>query len=135
MNNIYLNLFIVSVNIKTEKRYILSTCEDNICIPQIPLSDLNKDKIKIVLSEYIRSIIPMHILGILPQIISLHSPNLTNTYKKQGKKNHADDIQSVYGCLTDHIPPAKEGFFWIEFNYELPNDFSSNIFEVCQNLR
>lgn len=135
MNNIYLNLFIVSVDIKTEKRYILSTCENDICIPQIPLKDISKDRIKIVLSEYIRSIIPMHILGILPQIISLHSTNLTHTYKKQGKIIDDNDIQCIYGCLTDHITPAKEGFFWVEFNYELPNDFSSNIFEVCQNLR
>lgn len=135
MYNIFLNLFIVSVDIKTEKRYILSTCEQNICIPQIELKDLNKDRLKIVLSEYIRSIIPMHILGILPQIISLHSPNLVSAYKKIGKIIEDNDLQSVYGCLTDYITPAKDGFFWVEFNYELPNDFSSNIFEVCQNLR
>lgn len=135
MYNINLNLFIVSVDIKTEKRYILSTCKDDICIPQIPLPVLSKDRIKIFLSEYIRCIIPMHILGISPQIISLHSSNLVNTYKKRGLEINENDIQTIYGCLTDYIQPVKEDFFWVEFNYQLPNDYSSNIFEVCQSLR
>lgn len=120
---------------RTEKKYILSTCENDICIPQMLLTNDNKDKLKILLSEYIRSIIPMHILGIIPQVISLHSSSLASTYQKKNINNNLDDIQSVYGCLTDYIAPAKEGFFWIEFNFELPNDYSANIFEVCQNLR
>jgi hypothetical protein len=135
MSKIYLNLFIISVDIKTEKKYILSKCNNEICIPQISLDDLNKNKIKNSLSEYIRSIIPMHTLGILPQIITLHSSNLANAYKKLNKDFNDTDIQTVYGCLVDPIPPVKDDFYWIEFNYELPNDYSSNIFEVCQNLK
>lgn len=135
MSNIYINLFIISVDIRTEKRYVLSTCENEICIPQILLDNINKNRIKNFLSEYIRSIIPMHILAILPQIITLHSLNLANVYKKINKNFDDSDVQVVYGCLTDPLPPSKEGFHWIEFNYELPNDYSSNIFEVCQNLQ
>lgn len=135
MNNIHINLFVISVDIRSEKRYILSECENEICIPQILLDNTNKVKIKNFLAEYIRSIIPMHILAILPQIISLHSSNLSNVYKKLNKEFDESDVQVIYGCLTDPLKPAKEGFYWIEFNYELPNDYSSSIFEVCQNLQ
>ena len=132
---INLNLFIVSVNLKKEKRYILSTCKDEICIPQVPMESLDKDKLKIDLSEYIRRIIPMHILGIIPQVITLHSPNLSAAYKKKNPEQYdPSNIECIYGCLVDHINPAKEDFFWIEFSYHIPNDYSSNIFEVCQNL-
>lgn len=132
---INLNLFIVSVDLKTAKKYILSTCKDDICIPQIPISSFDKNKLKIDLSEYIRNIIPMHILGVLPQIISLHSPNLAAIYKKLRPSEYNDEnIECIYGCLVDYILPAKEDFYWIEFNYHIPNDYSSNIFEVCQNL-
>lgn len=135
MNNIYVNLFIVSVDVKTEKKFILSSCENDICIPQILLTDENKNNLKTILSEYIRSIIPMHILGVIPQIINLHSSALAATYKKKNLNTNDSDIQSVYGCLTDYLKPAQEGFYWTEFNFELPNDYSANIFEVCQNLR
>lgn len=135
MNNLYINLFIISVDIKTEKKYILSECSEQICIPQILLDNANKQRIKNFLTEYIRSIIPMHTLAILPQIITLHSSNLVNVYKKLNKEFTDSDIQTIYGCLTDPIEPVKEGYYWIEFNYELPNDYSSNIFEVCQNLK
>jgi hypothetical protein len=134
MNDLYLNLIIVSVDLKTEKRYVLSKCKEDICIPQLNLKDIDKNRLKIILSEYIRSIIPMHILGILPQIITLHSPNLASVYKKLNKEFDSTDIQVVYGCLTDYISPNKEDFYWVEFNYEIPNDYSSNIFEVCQTL-
>lgn len=135
MNNLYINLFIISVDIKTEKKYILSQCAEEICIPQILLDNTNKQRIKNFLAEYIRSIIPMHILAILPQVITLHSSNLTNVYKKLNKPYDESDVHSIYGCLTDPLEPVKEGYYWIEFNYELPNDYSSNIFEVCQNLK
>jgi hypothetical protein len=135
MNDIYLNMFIISVDIKTEKQYILSECPDEICIPQILLDNTNKHRIKNFLAEYIRSIIPMHILAILPQIITMHSTNLANIYKKLNKPYDDSDLQTVYGCLTDPLNPVKDGFYWIEFNYEFPNDYSSNIFEVCQYLK
>lgn len=132
---INLNLFIISVDIKKERRYILSTCEEEICIPQILMSSLDKNKLKIDLSEYIRNIIPMHILGIVPQIITLHSPNLSTVYKKLNPERYNTNlVECIYGCLVDYIKPAKDNFYWIEFNYHIPNSYSSNIFEVCQNL-
>lgn len=137
MFDIAINLFIISVDTKANKKYILSQDKDSISIPRLNMKDLDKDKIKPHLTEYIRNIVPMHILGIIPQIISLHSSSLATTYKKLSliKENYSESqIESVYGCLTDYIPTASENFHWIEFRYEVPNDYSANIFEVCQNL-
>lgn len=134
--DIYLNLFIVSVDLKTTKKYILSCCDKDIVIPRITLQQFNKTKLKHDLSEYIRNIVPMNILGVIPQIINLHSQLLANTYKKLNKHNVEDsNIESVYGCLVDHINPSNTNYFWTEFAYEIPNDYSANIFEVCQYLQ
>jgi len=136
MYNIHINLIIVTVDLKTTKKYILSKKSDDIVIPRISIDTLNRGKLKLELSEYIRSIIPMNILGIIPQIISLHSQLLTNTYKKLNLYNLEEtNIESVYGCLVDHITPIKSDYHWVEFSYNIPNDYSSNIFEVCQYLQ
>lgn len=134
MSDIFLNLFIVTADLKTQKKYILSTTESHITIPRLRFGLFNKNHLKSQLSEYIRNIIPMNILGILPQVISLHSTVLASTYKKL---NLYDDssIECIYGCLVDHINPSQPDYYWIEFMYEIPNDYSANIFEVCQYLQ
>jgi hypothetical protein len=138
MYNIYLNLFIITVDLQSTKKYILSKQEKDISIPRLPLENFNKSKVKIQLSEYIRNIVPMNILGIMPQIISMHSQILEDTYK--GIKLYADqdydsNIECVYGCLVDYIKPVSADYHWIEFSYEIPNSYSANIFEVCQYLQ
>lgn len=141
MYNIYINLFILTVDLKSQKKYILSQEEKDINIPRIALNSINKSKIKYELSEYIRNIIPMNILGVLPQVINLHSQTLANTYKKLDlysyslEENNESNIESIYGCLVDYINPSNSNFHWIEFAYEIPNNYSANIFEVCQYLR
>lgn len=135
MYNIKINLFIISVDLKTGKRYLLSESDQDISIPRLDFGNLPKDKLKPALVDYIRNIVPMHIFAIIPQIISLHSASLAKVYKSLNTDEYKEsDIECVYGCLTDHIPPASDKFHWIEFNYEIPNDYSAPIFEVCQNL-
>lgn len=135
MYNIYLNLFIISVDMHTEKKYILSPEPDNITPVVIGLNAENRYKIKSYLANFIREIIPMNIMGIIPQIINLHSDILLSSYKKAGVSADENGVYVVYGCLVDHLKPIKENYHWLEFAFEIPNDFSPNIFEVCQNLQ
>lgn len=135
MYNIYLNLFVVSVDMNTEKKYILSTESNNIRPINIVLNKENKYKIKSYLANFIRDIIPMNIMGILPQIITLHSDILIASYKKAEMPIDENGVYVVYGCLVDHLKPIKENYHWLEFAFEIPNDFSPNIFEVCQYLQ
>lgn len=137
MYNIYINLFIVTVDLKTEKRYILSSNKDQFTIPRFTIDKFNIYRLNSCLAEFIRNIVPMHILGVLPQVISIHSPILANTYKKLElyENNQNNDLETIYGCLVDHIPLADTSYHWVEFSYEIPNDYSANIFEVCQYLR
>jgi len=133
--NIYVNLFIVSVDMNTEKKYILSTEPDNIRPVVIDLNNENRFRIKSYLANFIRSIIPMNIMGIIPQIINLHSDILLSSYKKAGLTIDENGVYVVYGCLVDNLKPIDENYHWLEFAFEIPNDFSPNIFEVCQNLQ
>lgn len=119
----------------TEKKYILSTEPNNIRPVIIGLNTENRYKIKSYLANFIRNIIPMNIMGIIPQIINLHSDILLSSYKKAGMTIDENGVYVVYGCLVDHLKPIKDGFHWLEFAFEIPNDFSPNIFEVCQNLQ
>ena len=135
MYNIYLTLFIVSVDMNTEKKYVLSTQKDNIRPVVIKLDNSMIHRTKANLANFIREIIPMNIVGILPQIISLHSDILVNSYKKAELPVDDAGVYAVYGCLVDHLEPIKEGYHWLEFAFEIPNDFSPNIFEVCQYLQ
>jgi hypothetical protein len=135
MYNIYLNLFIVSVDMHTEKKYILSSSADSIKPILIQLNNDNRYKIKSYLANFIRNIIPMNIMGILPQIINLHSEILVNSYKKSGAEIDNNGIYTVYGCLVDYMKPVDSNYHWLEFVFEIPNDFSPNIFEVCQYLQ
>jgi hypothetical protein len=133
--NIYLTLFVVSVDMNTEKKYVLSTDSTDIRPIIIKLNNDNKHRIKANLANFIRDIIPMNIMGILPQIINLHSDILVNSYKKANLPIDEDGVYVVYGCLVDNLSPIKDGYHWLEFAYEIPNDFSPNIFEVCQHLQ
>lgn len=135
MYNIYLNLFIVSVDMNTEKKYILSTDPKSIRPLVIDLNNEIKYKVKSYLANFIRDIIPMNIMGILPQIINLHSDMLTSSYKKANLPIDENGVYVVYGCLVDHLRPIKDQYHWLEFAFEIPNDFSPNIFEVCQNIQ
>lgn len=119
----------------TEKKYILSTESNNIRPISIKLDKENRYKIKSYLANFIRDIIPMNIMGILPQIINLHSDILMSAYKKAELPIDDNGVYVVYGCLVDHLSPIKDNYHWLEFAYEIPNDFSPNIFEVCQNLQ
>lgn len=135
MHKIYLNLFIVTVDIHTEKKYILSSDKQYIRPIVIELNQENKHRIKSHLSNFIREIIPMNIMGIIPQIISLHSDILVNSYKKINIDTDENGVYVVYGCLVDYLKPIKDDYHWLEFAFEIPNDFSPNIFEVCQYLQ
>ena len=135
MHNIYLNLFIVSVDMKTEKKYILSADSTDIRPIKIILDQNNKHKIKAYLANFIRDIIPMNIMGIIPQIITLHSDILYDSYKKAGVDVDPDGVYTIYGCLVDNIRPIQDNYYWLEFMFDIPNDFSPNIFEVCQYLQ
>jgi hypothetical protein len=136
MYNVYINLFVVSVNLQSRKKYILSKNSNEIEIPRILCKSDFKPKIKPYLSEFIRNIVPMNILGIIPQIITLHSQMLSNTYNRTKLYDSVpEDIECVYGCLVDNIDIVDKNYHWIEFSYEIPNDYSANIFEVCQYLQ
>lgn len=120
---------------KTEKKYILSADSTDIRPIKIILDQNNKHKIKAYLANFIRDIIPMNIMGIIPQIITLHSDILYDSYKKAGVAVDPDGVYTIYGCLVDNIRPIQDNYYWLEFMFDIPNDFSPNIFEVCQYLQ
>lgn len=134
MYNIQIHLIVVCADLNTGKKYILSSKKDEI----LPLTmTLNKDNINHLeekMSEYIRNIVPIHTLSVRPQIISLNSKHIVSSYKRANENLLEDAIHPVYGILAEYIPLIDDNFHWVEFHYEIENNFSLAIFEVCQSL-
>lgn len=134
MYNIKIHLFVVCADVETGRKYILSQEKDDILPPVLELDDNLRKKIKENISEYVRNIVPVHTLAVNAQIISIDSPFIPVAYSKKNRTLEQNDVNTVCGILAEYIPLINDDFHWIEFNYEIPNNFSPNIFEVCQSL-
>lgn len=132
--NVILHLIIVCVDVRSGRKYIISKKEKDILPPYLILDEDNRKNLKEHISTFVRHIVPIHTLAVMPQIISLDSPTMAASYKRANVELPENSINSVYGVLAEHIPLIDDNFHWVEFSYEIENNFSLSIFEVCQSL-
>lgn len=125
--NIRLYCVLLSTDIPNNKQYILSTHQDSIEIPYFDLDHNMFASLESSLITLMKSLIFVSDIELLPQLISLHNPNI------ESERNY---INAVYGFLVKHttnIDTSK--VVWQEFNCLKPNKYSNLIMQVIQNLR
>lgn len=132
--SIQIHIIVVCADIETGRKYIISKNKDEILPPYITLDDNNRKNLKENISEYVRHIVPIHTLAAMPQLVNLDSYNIVSSYSRANLELPEDSIHSVYGVLAEYIPLIDDNFHWVEFSYEIENNFSLAIFEVCQSL-
>ena len=117
---------VLSTDIPNNKKYILSTTEDNI---SLPLLDYTEDFVNINLEskviEYLKNFIIVSELEMIPQLISFNDILFPN---KEEKTTYI-----LYGFIVSHVP-SLNNCYWKEFDYLKPNEYNNIIFKVIQNL-
>lgn len=120
-------LVLISADIENGRQYILSTEKDLLEIPSLNLKKENTANIEEYLISYMKDLIFVNDLELIPQIISINNKNTT-------KKS--SEVCIVYGFVvgfTNNINTSK--VHWHEFSYENYTQYSDMIVEVIRKLK
>lgn len=120
-------LVLISADIANSKQYVLSTQKDALEIPNLNLKKDNIDNIEQHLISYMRDLIFVSDLELIPQIISINNKNV---------KKNSSEVCVVYGFVvgfTNSINTPKA--HWFEFSYEDYTQYSDMIVEVIRKLK
>jgi hypothetical protein len=121
-----INLVVLSTDLPTNKKYILSLSPDEIILPT--LSPSKKDTINInkYVIDYLQSLkVSSHNIILVPQIISLDSKYIDS---------NMETLNPVFGFVVDYFPNIVDSY-WNEFDYTIPNKYSNLIVEVVQKIQ
>lgn len=121
-----INLVVLSTDLPTNKKYILSLSPDEIILPT--LSPSKKDTINInkYVIDYLQSLkVSSHNIILVPQIISLDSKYIDS---------NMETLNPVFGFVVDYFPNIIDSY-WNEFDYTIPNKYSNLIVEVVQKIQ
>lgn len=124
--NVELISVILSVDIPTNKQYVLSLSNETIIFPKIVCDDTCLNKLPIALIENLQKYLNVtDNIEMIPQII--------NMYPSVDKK---DTINIIYGFLVTKTL-CMNNSYWHEFNYYRPNNTTETniVFEVVQKLK
>lgn len=120
--NINIKPIILTTRIDLNKRYILSSSEDNWTPILIKLEENMLENLSEKIINTLKSYIFTNELELLPQLISI----------KQNKEI-GNTIDIIYGFLVNYTESINN-CFWIEFDLSEEKDYSLLILEVIQNL-
>jgi len=121
-----INLVVLSTDLPTNKKYILSLSPDEIILPT--LSPSKKDTINInkYVIDYLQSLkVSSHNIILVPQIISIDSKYIDS---------NTETLNPVFGFVVDYFPNIIDSY-WNEFDYTIPNKYSNLIVEVVQKIQ
>jgi hypothetical protein len=115
MFDINIHVVIFTIDIKNNKKYVLSTNKDNINLPQMKVDQQTKKNIDRSICEFIRQkYLFLSDYEILPQFVSFHSETLSQT---------ADSIDMVYGSIVpSDCQKNDKDCYWVEFNIADPEN-------------
>jgi hypothetical protein len=127
---ININCIIFAVDIEKNKRYVLSVNEKEIAFPRLNVTkDLLNSSIEKELITFIKSMVFVNDLELIPQIICLHHPDVISA-----DNSDSIEVNSVYGFLINHTNSIKD-CYWIEFDFTKPIHYSNLLFETIQQLK
>lgn len=116
---------ILSTDIPQNKKYILSLNPNEIVLPSIECTKNNIQDILKTIIEYIKNIIIVSDMEMIPQLISINEVLLPN--------KNAESLDIIYGFIVS-FSPSLNNSFWIEFDHINTNKFTPLIIKVIQNL-
>jgi hypothetical protein len=118
---------VLSTNIAQNKKYILSTSQSKLELPQFLLNDENCKDISESIYNHLSKNIVVNPIELRPSLLSINSNNIPNELKI------VNTINVLYGSVivyTDNL----ENLYWQEFDFLLPHAYSNLLMEVVQNL-
>lgn len=125
MFNVKIHCVVFSTNINQNKRYILSLEDKNIVFPSFDLIEAQLVDLDKTIIDFVKGLVFVSDLELLPQIITLHSPTLSN---------NPQDINVIYGFIINHTESINNSH-WVEFELLKEQQLSPVLFEVIQQLR
>jgi hypothetical protein len=116
---------VFSTNINLNKRFVLSLEENTIKLPSFELSTQDLDNIEHKIMDYLKSILFVNDLELLPQLININSKILS--------KDHSH-LNIIYGFIVSHTNSLNNSH-WVEFELLQEQTYSPLLFEVMQKLK
>jgi hypothetical protein len=124
---INLSCVVLTTNLSLNKKYVLSLNADNITLPNFSITqEYLKSNLDHQIVKFLKEYIFVSDIELLPQLISLHSPNLP--------QNEDGIINTVYGFLVNQTN-SLNNCFWVEFDYLQPTPHTELLIEVIQKLK
>lgn len=124
--NVKAHCVVLGTDLKHNKKYVLSTIQDDITFPFVELNHESISSLNTTLIDFLHKKIGyVSEIELIPQIINLHSPHISTS--------NANDLNVIYGFVIDYQPNLQD-WFWVEFQDLQPVQYSNIIFEVIQKL-
>jgi hypothetical protein len=118
---------ILSTNIPQNKKYILSTDEKTLKLPQFLLNSDNINNISESIYEYISPNLVVSPIELRPSLLSINSINIPKELRK------TNVVNILYGSVIVFTTNIKD-LYWQEFDFLLPHPYTNLLMEVVQNL-
>lgn len=129
MFNINIHCVIFGVNIKLNKKCILSSNKEDIEFPKLNLQPIHINDINNSIIKFLKQFIFINELELIPQIITINNNLLKST------TNIEDEINIVYGFIIDYKSSIDtNNVNWMDFDILKEHKYSTVIFETMQKL-
>ncbi len=122
---IKLSFVVLTTDIPQNKQYVLSLNKEKIELPSFYVTKENVENINDNIIKYLRELVFVDKLELMPQIISLN--------EKQLPLLESDTINVVYGSII-RFSPSLNNCYWKSFNYFTPNDYNDVILKTVQRF-
>jgi hypothetical protein len=124
MFNVKINCIIFSTNINLNERYILSLDSTKIVFPSFDLSQNHLDNIEYEIIKFLKNLVFVNDLELLPQLININSKVLS-------EENNTLNI--IYASIINHTKNINNSY-WLTFDILKEQTYSPLIFEAIQKL-
>lgn len=116
---------VLSTDLSKNKKYVLSLDNEAIKLPTLECSNENIAQLDSEVIKYLKDMVCVNELEMLPQIICINDKFIPNMEK--------DTVYIVYGFVLT-LTSSLNNVFWKEFDFLQPNEHSNLILKVVQNL-
>lgn len=124
MFNVKINCIIFSTNINLNERYILSLDSTKLVFPSFDLSQSHLDNIEYEIIQFLKNLVFVNDLELLPQLININSKVLS-------EENNTLNI--IYASIINHTKNINNSY-WLAFDILKEQTYSQLIFETIQKL-
>lgn len=121
---ININCIIFSTNICKNKKYVLSLDKNNLVFPVFQLRSDMLLNIESSIIAYLKELIFVNELELIPQLITLNSIYL----------NQNDEINTVYGFVVG-FTQSLNNCYWYEFDLANPIHHTNLLIDTIQKLK